>query len=280
MKVEKMNIIEQIAKNCPCYREEGSIKVKGLMLHSVGCPQPIAKVFVNIFSDPNYESASVHAFIDANNGDIYKILPWTKRGWHCGGSANNTHIGVEMCEPPNIKYIGGSTFVCINKKKAREYVETTYTSAVKLFAYLCDEHDLDPMEKGVIMSHNEGAKAGVASSHGDPEHLWKGLKTGYTMDGFRKDVNDELKHRKSEKKEDDYMFSVKTVKVNDKGDDVKLMQRLLKSYGYKDKKGHVLELDGIAGESTIYALKKYQTKHDLTVDGICGSKTWKKLLIR
>lgn len=34
----------------------------------------------------------------------------------------------------------------------------------------------------------EATARGVASNHGDPEHLWKGLKLGYTMDGFRKDV--------------------------------------------------------------------------------------------
>jgi hypothetical protein len=25
-------------------------------------------------------------------------LPWDHRGWHAGGSANNTHIGFEICE--------------------------------------------------------------------------------------------------------------------------------------------------------------------------------------
>ena len=29
-------------------------------------------------------------------------------GWHGGGSSNNTHIGVEMCEPACIKYTGGA----------------------------------------------------------------------------------------------------------------------------------------------------------------------------
>ncbi len=31
-------------------------------------------------------------------------------------------------------------------------------------------------------------KYGIASNHGDPEHLWQGLGMSYTMDGFRKDV--------------------------------------------------------------------------------------------
>ena len=28
----------------------------------------------------------------------YQTLPWDHRGWHAGGSANNTHIGFEICE--------------------------------------------------------------------------------------------------------------------------------------------------------------------------------------
>ena len=276
-----MKIISEIATNCPCYKEGTKIEVKGLMLHSVGCAQPSAKVFVGIFSKPDYEAASVHAFIDANDGSIHKILPWNRRAWHCGGYANSTHIGVEMCEPPNIKYIPGtSRFICTNKKEARKYVKVAYDSAVELFAYLCKKYNLDPLKKGVIISHNEGAEMGWGSSHGDPEHLWKGLKTGYTMDGFRKDVKKAMASVKLDEKEDEYMFTVDTIKKGDIGNDVKLLQRMLKSYGYKDKSGHVLEIDGNAGESTVYALKKYQTKHDLTADGVCGPKTWKKLLIR
>ena len=50
-----------------------------------------------------YDRACVHGFIDGNDGTIYQTLPWNHRGWHGGGSSNNTHIGVEMCEPACIK---------------------------------------------------------------------------------------------------------------------------------------------------------------------------------
>ncbi len=64
----------------------------------------------------------------------------------------------------------------------------TYEAAVELFAYLCKQYNLNPTADGVIISHREGHSRGIASNHGDPEHLWKGLGLGYTMDGFRKDV--------------------------------------------------------------------------------------------
>jgi flagellum-specific peptidoglycan hydrolase FlgJ len=59
---------------------------------------------------------------------------------------------------------------------------------VELFAFICEKYGLDPTEDGVVISHSEGYARGVASNHGDPVHLWKGLGLSYTMDGFRKDV--------------------------------------------------------------------------------------------
>lgn len=161
------------------------------MLHSVGCPQPSAQVFVNSWNSAD-KSACVHAFIDANTGDVYQTLPWEYRGWHCGsgpnGSGNNTHIGVEMCEPACIRYTGGARFTCSNVEEARAAVRRTYESAVQLFAELCERFRLDPLADGVILSHEEGHKRGIASNHGDPVHLWNQLNMGYTMDGFRKAV--------------------------------------------------------------------------------------------
>ncbi len=165
-----------------------TIKVKGLMLHSVGCSQPSAAVFVKNWNKTTYDRACVHGFIDGNTGDVYQCLPWNRRGWHCGAAANNTHIGVEMCEPACIKYTGGANFTCSDLTTAKAVAKRTYESAVELFAMLCKEYGLDPLKDGVIISHKEGCARGIASNHGDPEHLWNQLGTGYTMDGFRKAV--------------------------------------------------------------------------------------------
>lgn len=187
-----MKLVEAILTKNPCYAAGRKITVKGLMLHSVGCSQPKASVFINSWNKPSYSNACVHGFIDANDGIIYQTLPWNHRGWHCAsgpnGSGNNTHIGVEMCEPDCIKYNSGSGFSCSDKAKALAMVRRTYRSAVELFAYLCEKYGLDPMADGVIISHAEGYRRGIASNHGDPDHLWEQLKTGYTMDTFRRDV--------------------------------------------------------------------------------------------
>lgn len=185
-----MKIVESIMTKNPCYSNGRKLDngVQGLMLHSVGCSQPKASAFINNWNNPSYDRACVHGFIDANDGTIYQTLPWDWRGWHAGGSANNTHIGVEMCEPDCIKYGGGSSFTCSDTKRAKEMVNRVYNSAVQLFAMLCKMYKLDPLADGVIISHKEGHYRGVASNHGDPEHLWKGLGLSYTMDTFRKDV--------------------------------------------------------------------------------------------
>lgn len=187
-----MNIIQRFMTNNPCYKAGRKISVKGLMLHSVGCPQPSATVFINSMNKSSYSTACVHGFIDANTGDVYQTLPWNHRGWHGGGSSNNTHIGVEMCEPSCITYTNGGKFTVSDMAKAKEAVSKTYKSAVELFAYLCTEYGLNPLKDGVIISHSEGYKRGVATNHGDPEHLWRGLNMGYTMDGFRKDVYNKI----------------------------------------------------------------------------------------
>lgn len=183
-----MKLVESILTKNPCYKAGKKIAVKGLMLHSVGCPQPSAAVFIKNWNSESYDRACVHGFIDGNDGTIYQTLPWNHRGWHGGGSSNNTHIGVEMCEPACIKYTGGATFTCSDTATAKAVAKRTYEAAVELFAYLCKEYNLDPTADGVIVSHAEGYKRGIASNHGDPEHLWKQLNTGYTMDGFRKAV--------------------------------------------------------------------------------------------
>lgn len=187
-----MKLVQSILIKNPCYTAGRKITVKGLMLHSVGCPQPKASVFINSWNSPSYNSACVHGFIDGNDGTIYQTLPWNHRGWHCGsgskGSGNNTHIGVEMCEPACIKYTSGSNFTCSDKATARAVAKRTYEAAVELFAMLCKQYNLNPTADGVIISHREGHSRGIASNHGDPEHLWNGLGMGYTMDGFRKAV--------------------------------------------------------------------------------------------
>lgn len=177
--------VDRIDSRYTTFQSRGPL---GLMLHSVGCSQPSAMVFVNRWNSPTYNNACVHGFIDARSGIVYQTLPWNFRGWHGGGSSNNTHVGVEMCESEYIKYVSSTSFKILDKEKAQQQCKNAYVAAVELFADICKQYNLDPFT--AILSHHEGYLKGVATNHGDPEHYWRGLGMPYTMDGFRQDVYD------------------------------------------------------------------------------------------
>ncbi|MDE6021816.1 MAG: N-acetylmuramoyl-L-alanine amidase [Ruminococcus sp.] len=178
-----MKITQDFATTSACYKAGTTINPKGLMLHSVGVNQPDPKVFARIWKSS--DDVCCHGVLGAD-GTVIQTLPWNWRGWHCGGSANGTHIGVEMTEPSTIRYTGGASFVDNNPTATKNFVMGTYKTAVELFAYLCKIYNLNPLSNGVIVSHSEGYKRGIASGHADVEHIWN--KYGLTMDQFRKDV--------------------------------------------------------------------------------------------
>lgn len=189
-----MDIIEAFATKNRCYQVATPLTPHGIMLHSVGCAQPSAAVFARSFNQyqPGGQSVCVHAFAQAD-GTVYQTLPWEMRGWHCGGTANSTHIGVEMTEPS-----AGMTYA-----EAAEQIAGTYHTAVELFAALCKQYGLDPAQDGVIIGHAEGHRRGVASNHADPEALWRQYGMGYTTDGFRRDVAEAMNENENEEDEDD-----------------------------------------------------------------------------
>lgn len=256
---------------------------QGLVLHSVGCAQPSAQVFTKKWNSPSYDRACVHAFIDANSGAVYQCLPWNFRAWHVGGSANNTHVGVEMCEPSAIKYTTGAKFTITDKDKAFKQCETAYKAAVELFAMLCKKYSLDPLKDGVILSHYECGKRGIGSGHVDPEHLWTGLGIGYTMAGFRKDVKAAMSgvtvvpttQPAAPVVEKTVTVKVRQLSRGMEGNDVKTLQAALIANGFSCGSAGT---DGDFGAGTKAALKKFQTKYSLGADGIAGNGTWGKLL--
>lgn len=287
-----MKLVEKFLEKNPCYganmsnaddryttfQRRGPL---GLVLHSVGCAQPSAEVFVKKWNSTSYDRACVHAFIDANTGTVYQCMPWNFRAWHVGGSANNTHVGVEMCEPSAIKYTTGAKFTITNKEKAFKQCETAYKAAVELFAMLCNKYKLDPLKDGVILSHNECGKRGIGSGHVDPEHLWSGLGIGYTMDGFRKDVKSSMTGAVTEPTTKpvvpDKTVAVKVRQLSKgmEGNDVRTLQAALIANGFSCGSAGT---DGDFGSGTDAALRRFQTKYNLGADGIAGAATWGKLL--
>ncbi|MBR4193542.1 MAG: hypothetical protein IKO68_00035 [Oscillospiraceae bacterium] len=173
---------------------------KGFFLHSVGCAQPDPLVFIRRWDQDSHTSSGINGFIYP--GGAYITAPCletkgkVKRMPHACSPANNNYIGFEMTEPSQLKYnTQGNAFTVDSKDlpAAKAFVSAMYVNAVELFAMLCMFHGKDPLKDGVILSHREGALRGIASNHGDPEFLWRGLGMPYTMDGFRADVANKIK---------------------------------------------------------------------------------------
>ncbi|WP_418790905.1 N-acetylmuramoyl-L-alanine amidase [Phosphitispora sp. TUW77] len=180
-----MNLYKCFLTKNNCYKACQTIVPKGIMVHSTGANNPNLRRYVGPddgllgpASSSNWNTAKpggisvcVHAFIGKlADGSIatYQTLPWDMRGWHAGGSANNTHIGFEICE---------------DGLKGIDYFKKVYDEAVELCVYLCKQFSLT--EKDIIC-HSEGAKLGIASNHSDVMHWFP--KHGKNMDYFREDV--------------------------------------------------------------------------------------------
>ncbi len=181
-----MNLHKLILTNNACYKAGRTITPKGIMVHSTGANNPNLKRYVgpddgllgkNQYNNhwnqdkPDGRQVCVHGFIGKLvDGSIatYQTLPWNHRGWHAGGSANDTHIGFEICED-------GLTDA--------SYFSAVYKEAVELCTYLCKQYGLT--EENIIC-HSEGATLGIASIHSDVMHWFP--KHGKSMDTFRAEV--------------------------------------------------------------------------------------------
>lgn len=185
-----MNLHTLILTNNACYKAGRKISVKGIMVHSTGANNPYLKRYVgpddgllgknqygnhwNTFH-PDGREICCHAFIGRlADGTIatYQTLPWNHRGWHAGGSGNDTHIGFEICE---------------DDLSDKVYFDKVYKEAVELCAYLCKQYGLTEQN---ILCHSEGYKKGIASNHADVMHWFP--KHGKSMDTFREDVKSRL----------------------------------------------------------------------------------------
>ena len=196
-----MRLREQLLSRNECYITGRTMKPRGVMVHSTGANNPRVARYVpgdeeigrntggNHWNQPRPggRQVCVHAFVgkfaDGKVGTV-QTLPWTMRGWHCAGGANNTHIGFEICE---------------DGLDNLEYFQAVYQEAVELTAMLCQKYGLDPLADGVVICHQEGYRRGVASNHGDVLHWFPKFRK--TMDAFRADV------ARAMKGEDDEMLS-------------------------------------------------------------------------
>ena len=173
-----------------CYTAGRKIIPKGIMVHSTATPGVMAEAWFSRWNKSFRageinRQVCVHAFLD--DKEIWQYLPWNHRGWHAGGKANDTHIGLEICEPGGFSYSGGANMVGYDVQKNEAYFRAAWNNAVSLCVLLCREYGLT--EKDIIC-HSEGNKKGIASNHADVMHWFP--KHGESMDTFRAAVKKAL----------------------------------------------------------------------------------------
>ncbi len=203
-----MNLKTLFLTKNECYLAGEKITIKGIMVHSTGANNPKLSRYVgpddgklgaNKYGNhwnnyhPGGDNRGPHTYVNKNedgkcdvcggrqvcahafigklaDGSVatYQTLPWNYRGWHSGGSGNNSYIGFEICE---------------DGLADAAYFKKVYQEAVELCAYLCKEFKLSEKD---ILCHSEGAKKGIASDHSDVMHWFP--KHGKSMDTLRADV--------------------------------------------------------------------------------------------
>ena len=278
-----MNLRTLLFTENNCYKAGGKLAPKGIVVHSTGANNPELRRYVgpddgllgenrygNHWNQPMTPGVCVHGFIGKlKDGTIatYQTLPWECRGWHAGsgsrGSANDTHIGFEICEDGLDDPV---------------YFAAVYREAAELTAMLCGLYGLDPMADGVVIDHREACERGIASNHGDVSHWFP--RHGKQMEDFRRDVAALVGsavpqlpltgETKPQGKETRYVLTLRTLKQGCKGEDVKALQILLIGRGYSCGSAGV---DGSFGPATDSAVRAYQKNRGLTVDGKAGPAT-------
>lgn len=263
------NIKEAIATQSSRYTSSSRLKPVGIVLHSVGCPQPSAEVFVRQWQSGNSPHFTHYVLDDQ---DIYKIMPHDRVLWHVGSPGNSKWLGIEMCEPDTIKYTSGASFVMSDATKAKAFVKDCYDNAVWLLAKICQEYNWVPQT--AILTHNEVSTKKLSSTnHVDPEHLWKGTGMPYTLQTLRNDVAKAMGKPIVETPADPVEPYTRTLYKGTTGPDVQSLQKRLIALGYScGPKG----ADGDFGSATHAAVIEFQLDHldqygkPLAVDGRFG----------
>ena len=273
-----MTIKQKYMTKNDCYTAGRKITPQGVMIHSTAAPGVMAAAWFDRWNR-SYKAGETdrqvctHAFVD--NAEAWQYLPWDHRGWHCGGSGNNTHIGIELCEPAGHTY-DGAKMVGYDAGRQADYFAAVWDNAVELTAQLCRQYGLDPMEDGVVVCHSEGHARGIASNHADVMHWFP--QHGKDMDDFRAAVKARLADESGasgsngsggngDAAANPYPAPAGSLRRGMKGDEVKWLQFAL------DRQGAGIAIDGSFGAATLAAVQAYQEGKGLDPDGSVGPLT-------
>ena len=123
-----------------------------------------------------------------------------------------------------------------------------------------------------ILCHQDSYQYGMGTNHADVYHWFR--RYGKTMDNVRADVAALLKGTQAVAPAPSSPNGQRELGRGDKGDDVKQLQTQLIKLGYRLP---LYGADGDFGAETDTAVRLFQQKNGLRVDGIVGNNTREKI---
>lgn len=190
---------------------------------------------------------SWHYTVDADS--IIQHLPITEQGWHTGThEGNTTSVGIEVCEYP-----------ATDEGKALQ--AKAEDNAAWLAAKLLDEN---PSIRKVVTHKFWSGK----ECPRDILPHWAKFIAAVRLHEAAMVPDASPKHKPA---------PMPLLRHGSTGGAVRTLQRALTKAGAKDAAGHVLVDDGDFGLKTLTAVRAWQKRKKLVVDGIVGAATWKSL---
>ncbi len=171
----------------------------------------------------------------------------------------------------------GCGFALKYYKQAGRFSKTPRVGDQIFFKYSNDDSTAD--HTGIVVRVTDSLIETIEGNSGNEVKRKAYQRTDKTIIGYGHPRYD------AEPKKNTTKPSVKTCTVSmpiiregSSGSAVKTLQRLLRQLDYVGNDGKLLKVDGKFGPSTKAALIRWQKKHLGGADGICGVKTWTKLL--
>lgn len=295
-----------------------TMPIKYIVVHYTGDGTSKAGSAKNncIFFSGGDRDASAHYFID--DGGVWEYAnPKEYYTWHCGdghgryGISNANSIGIEVCQnydqpftETEIRYLTELVLLLMNRFGVyAEHVVRHYDASRKLcpLYYAKRQSEWDKLRNRITghkttkrASETKPASTTAISTKDLVKKGQKGLNkilgAELVIDGSRgaktkkcevmavqaglnKDYKCQLAVDGSYGYKTKACMSHRAVQYGDTGALVKAVQCILYTHGYNPK-----GIDGHCGNGMVAAIKAFQKKSGLTVDGSCGAKTMLRLL--
>ena len=151
-------IIQVPLTNNPRYRNPTKKVKTGYMQHSTAMPGVKARSVINTW---NSSSAQAETEFVIDDTGIYQLMPIGIRTWHCGGSANNTHVGCEICEPQDTRLLEVNWYnLSLNGKNNTTYAVERLQKELLAWGY--DPNGVD----GIFGNGTKGAVVAFQKAQG------------------------------------------------------------------------------------------------------------------